>query len=50
MAVRPRHFDIILLEGSRADTIDDADLLRRLRTLNRTGSFYTAVLKRIEPM
>lgn len=45
----PRHLDLIVLGGSRGDTISDADLLRRLRALNRTGSFYSVVLKQVAP-
>lgn len=45
----PRHFDIIVLEGSRGDTIDDGALLDALRQLNRAGSRYKAVLKRVVP-
>jgi hypothetical protein len=43
----PPHFDIIVLENSRGDTIGDAQLLRRLRTLDRTGSFYQLVPKQV---
>jgi hypothetical protein len=40
----------MVLENSRGDTISDAKLLRRLRTLNRTGSFYKAILKQVTPI
>ena len=45
----PRHFDIIVLENSRGDTISDVDLLSALRHLNHTGSRYQAVLKQVTP-
>ena len=45
----PRHFDIIVLEGSRGDTISDGDLLSALRHLNRTGSRYQAVQRQVTP-
>ena len=45
----PRHFDIIVLENSRGDTISDRNLLDALRHLNKTGSRYTAALKEVTP-
>ncbi|WP_394887530.1 hypothetical protein ACG873_21770 [Mesorhizobium sp. AaZ16] len=32
------HFELLCIEGSRGDTIDDRKALQLLRSLNRTGS------------
>ena len=43
----PRHFDVIVLENSRGDTISDHNLLDALRHLNQTGSRYKVALKQV---
>jgi hypothetical protein len=43
----PRHFDIIVLEGSCGDTISDMELLAALRYLNLTGSRFKAILRQV---
>jgi hypothetical protein len=43
----PRHFDIIVLEGSRGNTMDDRTLVRQLRYLNLTASRFKAVLRQV---
>ena len=45
----PRHFDIIVLENCRGDTISDRNLLDALRHLNQTGSRYKVTLKQVTP-
>jgi hypothetical protein len=44
-----RHFDIIVLESSRGDTISDRNLLGALSQLNQTGSRYKATLRQVAP-
>jgi hypothetical protein len=36
-------FEIVCLEGSWGDTLDDRQLLGMLRYLNRTGSMYREI-------
>jgi hypothetical protein len=38
------HFELLCIEGSCGDTIDDGKALELLRTLNRTGSMYSEVI------
>jgi hypothetical protein len=44
----PQHFDLICLRNSRGDTMDDREILPRLKYLNRTGSLFAEVLKEID--
>jgi hypothetical protein len=37
-------FEVLCIEGSWGDTIDDRKALELLRTLNRTGSMYSEVI------
>jgi hypothetical protein len=37
-------FEVLCIEGSWNDTIDDRKALQLLRTLNRTGSMYSEVI------
>jgi hypothetical protein len=41
------HFELLCIEGSGGDTIDDRKALELLRTLNRTGSMYSEVICRV---
>jgi hypothetical protein len=45
----PRHFDSMVLENSRGDTISDRNLLDALRHLNQAGSRYKATLRQVAP-
>ncbi|EHK53466.1 hypothetical protein [Allomesorhizobium alhagi] len=38
------HFELLCIEGSYGDTIDDGKALELLRTLNRTSSMYSEVI------
>ena len=38
-----RNFELLCLEGSRGDTLNDEDLLRRLRYFNRHGTGYLKI-------
>ncbi|NGO50407.1 hypothetical protein [Allomesorhizobium camelthorni] len=38
------HFELLCIEGSWGDTIDDRKALQLLRSLNRTGSIYAEVI------
>jgi hypothetical protein len=40
-------FELLCIEGSWGDTIDDRKALELLRTLNRTGSMYSEVICRV---
>jgi hypothetical protein len=40
-------FEILCFEGSWGDTLDDRQMLRMLRYLNRTGSMYREVICQI---
>jgi hypothetical protein len=41
------HFEVICIEGSRGDTLDDRQTLRLLRALNRTGSMVQEFIRQI---
>lgn len=41
------HFELLCIEGSWGDTIDDRKALQLLRALNRTGSMYAQVICRV---
>jgi hypothetical protein len=38
------HFELLCIEGSWGDTIDDRKALQLLRTLNRNGTMYAEVI------
>jgi hypothetical protein len=41
------YFEVLCIEGGWGDTLDDRQALRLLRSLNRTGSMFWAVICRI---
>jgi hypothetical protein len=41
------HFELLCIEGSWGDTIDDRKALQLLRTLNRIGTMYAKVICRV---
>ncbi|EHK56880.1 hypothetical protein [Allomesorhizobium alhagi] len=41
------NFELLCIEGSWGDTIDDRKALQLLRSLNRTGSIYAKVICRV---
>lgn len=40
------HFELLCIEGSWGDAIDDRKALQLLRSMNRTGSIYAKVICR----
>ena len=42
------HFELLCLEGSRGDTLDDEQLLQMLRHFNRTGLAYSGIVLQTE--
>jgi hypothetical protein len=42
-----QHFELLCIEGSWGETLDDRDVLRLLRSLNRAGSMYSEIIFRV---
>lgn len=42
------NWQVLSIEGSWGDTLDDRQTLQYLRDLNRTGSIFSAVLRAIQ--
>lgn len=44
----PNNFDLRCIAASRGDTLSDADVLEMLRALNRNGSIFSSIIRRVE--
>lgn len=43
----PNNFDLRCIMGSRGDTLSDADVLEMLLALNRNGSIFSGIIRRV---